>query len=696
VTWNEATRPSDHRVATASVYDNIFMSDESVTFALTTGAAASYELRNYYGTVVASGALSGTTLNLGVLPLGWYKLYLIRSTAIAAPWGSAGGETYFVVCRAGLGLPSRPTDGTSPGADPVGEGVDYPASGFTRLGPYRHSLRNDANHASDLTKCLSDVAVEASTWGTADTARPLVSIANYPNGQGALSSATVTSAVSQLVAAGCTTVEGQNEPMVTIPLANVDTFVTQFATFSAAVRAGGGLAAGPSTITVAGPMFTDGGGGREWARRFFVGGGSAATDVISFHNYNGILGSLRTGRTTLDGFVEMLTITGNQSKPRLNTETFSYFAHVYGSTEVRLQTEWTMLEMQLLEQYGVPKERASTFYPRSHGFWDYPSWWMNSEGDQTPNPLVAVVRVWSQELAGRSYSARLNFGSEDDQFVGSRFTASSGASTVTFQSDGREGNLTFTVTGASTIDSVDAWGNVTTRTVTGGTVTVPANQLPGYIRCPSGVTATPVAVDYGVDAVAPQRQVIGVSAPASDAGFPATAAIDNDASTYRATSTTLPADFVVTFPNATRFDRVVVRCGPPWQNESALLDFDIDAKVGGSWTTLATYTEPATVVTWASHADVGRGFTDSYYSRKSTWVLDLANAVEATDVRVHARDATYGGGATLATTNGGGVAGGATGQTGPRRLCLSEVRVYLSGKTDGGTAVAGQPMLIVT
>jgi hypothetical protein len=694
MTWNEATRPSDHRIATASTYDNIFMSDESVTFTLTTGAATTYEVRNYYGTVVASGSISGTTLNLGVMPLGWFKLYLIRPTAIASPWGFAGGETYFVVCRAGLGLPARPTNGTSAGADPDGQGVDYPAQGFTRLGPYRHSLRNDTNHASDLTACLSDVALEASTWGTADTARPLVPIANYTNGQGSLSSATVTSAVSQLVAAGCSTIEGMNEPNVGIPVAS--TYVSTFSTFSAAVRAGGGLVGGPCTIGVDGVMFTGASTNREWMRQFLINGGTALIDVVSFHNYGGVGGSLRLGRATLDGFIDLLTITGNQSKPRFNSEAFSYFAHVYGSTEVRVQTEQTMLEMQLLEQYGLPKERTSFFYGRSHGFWGYPSWWINNESDQTPNPLVAVARVWSQELAGKAYSARLNFGSEDDQFVGSRFTASSGASTVTFQSDGREGNLTFTVTGASTVDTVDAWGNVTTRAVSGGTITVPANQLPSYIRCPSGVTATPVAVNYGIDAVAPQRTMIGLTAPASDVGFPASAVIDADVSTYRATSTTLPADVVVTFPTKTRFDRVVVRTAPPWQLESALLDFDIDAKVGGSWTTVGTFTEPTPVVTWASHADVGRGFTDSYYSRKSTWVLELATAVEATDVRVHVRDVTYGGGATLATTNGGGLLTvGDTGQTGPRRVCLSEVRVYLSGTTDGGTAVAGQPMLIV-
>lgn len=694
--WNEAARPSDHRIASTSVYDNIFMSDESVTFTLTNGAADHYEVRDYYGAIVASGSVSGTSLTLGVMPLGWYKLYLIRPTAIANPWGLAGGETYFIVCRPGLGLPSRPANGTSFGQDPVGEGVDYPASGFARLGPYRHSLRNTASHASDLTKCLSDVAHEANMWGTVDTQRPLVPIANYPNGQGSLTSATITSAVSQLVSAGCSIIEGQNEPNVSIPLANAATYVSTFGTFSTAVRAGGGLAAGPCTISIDGLLFSDAGGGREWMRRFFNAGGSDYVDVVSFHNYNGVMGSIRRGRATMDGFIEMLALTGNDTKPRYNTEAFSYFAHVYGSTEVRLQTEQTMLEMQFLEQYGVPKERTSMFYPRSHGFWDYPSWWMNNEGDQCPNPIVAVARVWSQELVGKSFTARLNFGSEDDQFIGSRFTApSGGGSVVTFQSDGREGALTFTVTGTSTVETVDAWGKVTTRPVTGGVVTVPVDQLPAYIRCPFGTLATPVAVDYGIDAVEPQRTLISLSAPSAQSGFPATAAIDGNVSTYRTAVELLPADFTVTFPARTRFDRVVVRTAPPWQHESALLDFDIDALVSGSWVTLATYVEPTNVVVWASHADVGRGFTDSYYNRKSLWLLEMAEAVDATAVRIHVRNTTYGGGATLATTNGGGVASGVTGQAGVRRLCLSEFRVYLSGHTDGGTAVDGQPMLIV-
>src|SRR3546814_2605811 len=97
--WNFANRPAGHRTVTATTYRNIYFDDEAVTLTITAGDADHYELRNYYGTIVQTGAVSGTSLALGVLPLGWYKLYLIRPASIGNPWLLAGGEVTFVVCR---------------------------------------------------------------------------------------------------------------------------------------------------------------------------------------------------------------------------------------------------------------------------------------------------------------------------------------------------------------------------------------------------------------------------------------------------------------------------------------------------------------------------------------------------------------------------------------------------------------------
>src|SRR3546814_17454686 len=60
-----------------------------------------YEVRNFYGDIVTSGTIVGATLNLGLMPLGWYRIYFIRGTAIASPWLSAGGEIGRASCRGG-------------------------------------------------------------------------------------------------------------------------------------------------------------------------------------------------------------------------------------------------------------------------------------------------------------------------------------------------------------------------------------------------------------------------------------------------------------------------------------------------------------------------------------------------------------------------------------------------------------------
>ena len=74
-----------------------------------------------------------------------------------------------------------------------------------------------------------------------------------------------------------------------------------------------------------------------------------------------------------------------------------YFACVYGSYQPRLQGRWTMLEMMLFEQYGLPKEHNHLWYDRSHGFWDFPTWWEND--DNSFNPAAPLMRI-----GRRSYS----------------------------------------------------------------------------------------------------------------------------------------------------------------------------------------------------------------------------------------------------------------------------------------------------
>jgi hypothetical protein len=135
-TWTPATRPTGHRTVTPSVYRNIYYLGEEIILQLSPGDAQTFEIRNYYGTVVATGLIDGTNNRIVVppLPLGWYKVYFLRGTPTAAPWLQSGGEDSFVVVRTGGPMPPRPPFGTpriSPGGDTLVDGKSAPERGFT-------------------------------------------------------------------------------------------------------------------------------------------------------------------------------------------------------------------------------------------------------------------------------------------------------------------------------------------------------------------------------------------------------------------------------------------------------------------------------------------------------------------------------------------------------------------------------------
>jgi hypothetical protein len=680
--FNTAARPGDQTVAVFGRYGNYFYDNQNVVFTLTGSAGTTYQVRNYYGTIVASGSITGSILNLGVMPLGWYKAYFVRSTPIASPWFSAGGEVYFVVARRGLQEPPEGTAKVQTGGDIMFEGFDFPSHGFTQGGPHRHRMRHDdTNYAADITAAGLD-ADYAATWWTDDPARPVhrfgswaESIMTYPTPPLTSVLDHITAGVQALVPKGVLWFEGMNEPNNFG--ATVTAISAQIGYFADTVHAASASAQvmGPCSLRMTGNELT-------WCRDVLVNT-DADVDVVSFHNYNGGQGDLPTLRRTMDGIETMLTGIGQQNKPRCVSEFGATFMSVYGSFEPRLQAFRIMLDLHVYEQYHLPKENLYLFYDIDHGFSSYPSYVIaNNNGETHPGPLMALIRVWSQELFGKSYAARLDFGTiENEHYIGSRFTnATTGASVVALQSGGRRGQVTLQVTGATgSLSLVDPWGNVSSVTVTGGLVTLDVDTLPVYLRLPSGAAAVPVVVDYGLE-VAVAQSAAASSATAYAGSLPSSA-LDGDATEtntfHGADSETLPTWWQVDFPRTTRFDTVVVQCPPPWQQGSALLDFDIQTWNGSSWVAWASDSEPTTTLAWTSSVPVGGNYVDSFYSRRCVFKFKGTTAA-TTKLRVYVRDTTYGGGATLATTNGAGTPGAATGQTWPRHMSLRQVRVFLS------------------
>ena len=651
ISWPPGNGLGDHTTADPGVFRGAFLSNETPSFSLAGSGATSWEIRNFYGTVVASGTRSGNTLTLsGPLPLGWYKLYLIRGTPAVAPWYDSGGERCFMVVRATSPLVTRPPANqahTTTGGDIA---ADIPARGFFGIGPMRHKIPDLVTLGSAHTYVANEIGYQT-TYAPVDSVRPIKPLTAFPNGfentGGEITN--LTTAVQAIVPAGGIWFEGQNEPSVTTAYNVYAPKQNNFANVVHAAHASAKVM-GPCTLGITGDPNSSG------QQLYYVNQilplVGANLDGISFHNYDSPQGDLPAMRKILDGFVAVLTTHGQQNKPRWNTEMGSTFCASAGEFAPHWQVKNTMMDLHVYEQYGIPKEQCYLFYDMSHGFWGYPSFWMmreNSMGQATP--LVTLMRVWAEELFGTTFNTRLNFGSEDNFFIGSKFLAPGGTSVVVVQSAGANANVRFTVTGASSVSVVDSWGNITSVAVSGGTITLPIDYIPTYIRCPVGVTVVPVALDYGVELIKAQRSTVTASSNPSTAPNAANLILDGSVGNWVATDANFPITWTATFPVATRFNRFAIVGPNPHNVTCCLQDFDVQAFVSGSWVTIATYTEPIVQKMWTSTNDAGGCFVDSFTWHRNTWLGRLSTPISATAVRLNIRSCSYGGGMTPESAN---------------------------------------------
>ncbi len=133
---------------------------------------------------------------------------------------------------------------------------------------------------------------------------------------------------------------------------------------------------GPATVNI-GPSIL------PWIEDFLKSGGAKFLDGFSFHIYNNSIGDmflLRKSLTTLD---QLLRKYGAGDLEKWQTEQGA-FAAIYGVYQPRHQGRWTMLQMMVQEQFGIPKEHNHLWYDKSHGFWDQPAWWENGDGGLNP------------------------------------------------------------------------------------------------------------------------------------------------------------------------------------------------------------------------------------------------------------------------------------------------------------------------
>jgi len=648
----------------------IFYVGERVAFAVGgKGPATHYEVRDYYGALVDQGRC-GANLAVRALGPGWYKLYVYGDADQGPPWGKVVGGTNIAVFRRDPHFPPLAPKDAPGGADGIG---DQPTRDVTGMGPERMNVSDASKPDEAIRKLEGEIAIDRKMYLPYDPARKRVLMVSFPNGTKDLEG------VRKVVTRFQNDVrywEPRNEPNG--GSSGADFARNEMKPFYDTVKSVNPRlkVMGPGTVGIAPP-----GNMLGWIEDFLKAGGGRSIDAFSFHAYNTVNGDVEMARNALDTLEALLGRYGMGHVEKWQTEQ-GYFAAVYGSYQPRLQGRWTMDQMMVYEQHGIPKEHNHVWYDTSHGFWGMPTWWENE--DRSLNPAASLLRVWSEELYGANFRKAYDFGPVGNaQYLGSEFVGPGKRVSAFLSAGDPYGRVALLVRGGKTLRTVSPFGVVSLLPVSGGRAMLPVSELPVYVEPSPGQTFSVVPLSYGpnlarlpgVTVEAPGRPAdldklhnglyenwyysqAGDTRPWSDGG-----AWDK---AQAITPPPEPLAVTLTLPAVRKIARAVVYASPPWQAQSTLLDFEFQYDAGGVWKTLKRVREPAR--TFPAYTPNNRTTVDSFFSDR--WVFPLSFAPVTTQrVRLLIHDATFGGGATKDVI----VAGG---QAGPRVTTLREIEVY--------------------
>jgi hypothetical protein len=669
--WTNA-RPPNLVSPESGKRNHVFYVGEPVTFTLKGDAAKRFEVRDYWGEIVDKDEVANGALRVKATLPGWYKLYLYGAPT-KEPWGDAVGGTTFVIFRKDAHFPDLPPVGASGGPDIT---MDEVMRGVTGMGPQRHHA--DADKPDETIKRLeASLAIDQKMYLPFDPARKRSLMVAFPNGTKNLAG------VKKIVEHFKDVVEywePRNEPNG--GSSGADFAVKEMKPFYDTVKSVSPKlkVLGPGTVTINPHL-------QPWLEDFFKAGGGKSIDAFSFHAYNCINGDQALARTALDSLQALLKKYGADKLEKWQTEQ-GFFACVYGAYQPRLQGRWTMVEMMAFEQYGIPKEHNHLWYDRSHGFWDFPTWWENDDGGL--NPAAPLMRVWSEELYGTHFVKAYDLGAVGNRlYTGSLFEGD-GRRVAAFQSAGEpKGRVELEVKGGDKIHLISAFGVESDVPVKERRVALAVPELPVYVELAKDQTITVAPQDYGPDlALAPDVKAVADGSagyPTEKSDTPKEKRINNDVGKiingqfenwywaqkkddqpWMSNVKEFPAAVEIRLPKPTEVARVIVYAAPPWQLQGSLLNYELQYDDNGQWKTLDKVDEPTkTFKVWTT---VTRTTVDSFYSDR--WIFQHHfPKVTTSKIRLLVHDVTWGGGATKAVGEAGG-------QTGLHQIVLREVEVY--------------------
>ncbi len=660
--------------------NNIFHVGDPVTFTLTGNSALTYEVRDYWGKTVDHGPALATIAPKVTQP-GWYKLYL-HGSPIPATMGDSVGGTMFVIFRDKANFPDLPsTKAAGSISEPAHDAV---MRGVTGIGPARHYVVDASKPDAAIAALEGDIALDETYYLPYDATRNRKLLIAFPNGTQDLNG------VQKIVTHFKDRVaywEPRNEPDGT---SNGTDFVNnELIPFYQTVK-------GVSTdLKVLGPgVVTVGPARLGWIEDFLKAGGANYIDGFSFHAYNNINGDFWLVRTSMDNLNTLLAKYGADKIEKWQTEQ-GYFAAYYGAYAPRHEGRWMMTQMMAFEQYGIPKEHNVPWYDTSHGFWDFPCWTENT--DSSLNPAGALMRVWSEELNGTTFSKKLDMGASGDKlFMGSLFQGGTKQVAVFMSAGGTDGHVTLSVTGGKSIHVVSAFGVEQDVPVQYGKVRLSVPELPVYVEVATGQSVNVIPSYWGTNlALQPGVKVIASGSsthPLWPTADNSTSKLVNDQMEnwyyaqggddhpWMSNISSFPATIEIDLPKKQSVNRVAIYCPVPWQFDGSLLDYDLQYDKNGTWVTIASTKEPTNTQTVFTPAV--RCTADSFYSDRNIFTHSFY-PVTTSKLRLYVRDATWGGGATKAFSDAQGV-------TVPHQISIREIEVYSSAWVNARYSISGQ------
>jgi hypothetical protein len=552
-----------------------------------------------------------------------------------------------------------------PSMDPVMRNV-------TGMGPQRHFVEDASKPDEAIAKLASAIEYDKKTYLAYDPLRQRKLMIAFPNGTDDAVG------VRKVVARFKNDVkywEPRNEPNGTVSGSHfaqneMKRFYETVKSVDPTLKV-----LGPGTVTI-GPNPH----GLAWIEDFFKAGGAKYIDVFSFHAYNNVNGDVWLARNSLNQLNALFKKYGVENLEKWQTEQ-GYFAAMYGAYLPRHQGNWTMVQMMVYEQYGIPKEHNHYWYDKSHGFWDQPTWWQNDDGSL--NPAAALMRVWSEELYGTRFVRSFNFGEPGNKLYLGNLFQGPGKTVAAFMSAGTpNGQVELKVTGATSLRVVSAFGVEQTVPVQAGKVLLTVPELPVYVQLQTGQTLDVVPTNWGRNLA---RSPGVVATAQGNPAHPKEANVPNDIAKitngalenwyYRqvprdqpwmSNVPRFPAWVELRLPARTSISRAVIYAAPPWQMQSTLLTYDLQYDDNGVWKTIERVREPTR--TYKVWSPVLRTKVDSFFSDR--WIFEHKFAPVTTQkIRLMVYDTTWGGGATKDVVDAGG-------QTGPHQITLREIELY--------------------